>query len=141
MTTRREHILDAVVAALAGTTNVGTKIYRSKVTALTRSTLPALLITWDTDTPTFNNISFTDWTLNIGVSVVVVGDIPDETADPIVESVFSKMFTDRTLGGYAIDIKASNHTNENVDSDKPTAIITLNFEILYRTSNTNLATL
>lgn len=51
------------------------------------------------------------------------------------------MFNDRTLGGYAIDIKASNQTNENVDSDKPTAIITLNFEILYRTSNTNLATL
>ena len=47
MTTRRETILDAVVTALAGTTNVGTRIYRSRVTAFTREETPSLLITWD----------------------------------------------------------------------------------------------
>ena len=51
MTTRRETILDAVVTALAGTTGVSTRIYRSRVTAFTREETPSLLVTWNSDNP------------------------------------------------------------------------------------------
>ena len=142
MTTRRETILDAVVTALAGTTNVGTRIYRSKVTAFNRDEVPALLISWDADNPVqTTSLPKLDWTLDIAIAVIVRGDKPDELADPIVESVHSKLMADLTLGGVATNIIPSNTNNEAVDSDQPAGIVTLNYQIKYRTSNTNLATL
>ena len=48
---------------------------------------------------------------------------------------------DLTLGGYATDIIPVSTTNEAVDSDQPAGIVTVNYQIKYRTSNTNLATL
>ena len=142
MATRRENVLNAVVAALAGTTNVGTRIYRSKVTAFNRDEIPALLISWDNDTAEqTTSLAYLNWSLDITIAVIVRGNIPDTVADPIVESVHSKLMADRTLGNKSIDIIPINTTNEAVDSDQPAGIVTLGFQIKYRTSNTNLATL
>ena len=142
MTTRRETILDTVVTALAGTTNVGTRIYRSRVTAFTREETPSLLVTWDNDNPVqTNSIKSIDWSLDISIAVIVRGDKPDEIADPVVESVHNKIMTNSTLNDYAINIIPLPTNNEAVDSDQPAGIVTLNFQIKYRTSNTNLATL
>ena len=72
MTTRRETILDAVVTALAGTTNVGTRIYRSRVTAFTREETPSLLVTWDSDNPVqTTSLPKLDWTLDISIAVIL----------------------------------------------------------------------
>ena len=142
MTTRRETILDTVVTALAGTTNVGTRIYRSRVTAFTREETPSLLVTWDNDNPVqTNSIKSIDWSLDVSIAVIVRGDKPDEIADPVVESVHNKIMTNSTLNDYAINIIPLPTNNEAVDSDQPAGIVTLNFQIKYRTSNTNLATL
>ena len=142
MTTRRETILDAVVTALAGTTNVGTRIYRSRVTAFTREETPSLLVTWDSDNPVqTTSLPKLDWTLDISIAVIVRGDIPDKVADPVVESLHSKVMADLTLGGVATNVIPTGTTNEAVDSDQPAGIVTVNYQIKYRTSNTNLATL
>ena len=142
MTTRRETILNAVVTALAGTTNVGTRIYRSRVTAFTRDETPSLLITWDNDSPVqTTSLATLDWSLDITISIISRGDIPDKVADPVIESVHSKIMADLTLGGYATDIIPASTSNEAVDSDQPAGIVNLNYQIKYRTSNTNLATL
>ena len=142
MTTKRETILNAVVTALAGTSNVSTRIYRSRVTAVTRDETPALLITWDSDTPVqTTSLATLDWSLDITISIISRGDIPDKVADPVIESVHSKIMADLTLGGYATDIIPALTSNEAVDSDQPAGIVNLNYQIKYRTSNTNLATL
>ena len=44
MTTKREQILDQIKTTLAGTTNVSTRIYRSRVVPLSRGESPALVI-------------------------------------------------------------------------------------------------
>ena len=142
MTTRRETILTAVVNALAGATGVGNRIYRSRVTAFTREEKPALLVTWDNDTPLqTTSLATLDWTLDVSIAVIVRGDKPDIVADPVVQSVHSKIMQDLTLGGVATNLIPQSHTNEAVDSDQPAGIVTLNYQIKYRTSNTNLGTL
>ena len=116
MTTRRENVLSAVITALAGTTNVGTRIYRSRVTAFTREETPSLLVTWDADTPTqTTSLPKLDWTLDISIAVIVRGDQPDKVADPVVESLHSKIMADLTLGGVATDIIPTGTSNEAVD--------------------------
>ena len=59
MATKREQILAAITTSLANTTGVGTRIYRSRAEALTRSETPALIIEPISDTPedtqAFNN--------------------------------------------------------------------------------------
>ena len=142
MTTRRETILNAIATSLANTTGVGNRIYRSRVTAFTREETPSLLITWDNDTPVqVTSLTTLDWTLDVSIAVIVRGDKPDTIADPVVESVHSKIMADLTLGGTAMNLIPQSHGNEAVDSDQPAGILTLNYQIKYRTSNTNLATL
>ena len=142
MTTRRESILDAVKAALAGTTSVGTRIYRSRVTALTRAESPALLVSWSNDAATqTTSLATLDHTLTIDISVIVRGDTPDEVADPIVESLHNKIMTNATLDNLISDIYLTTTTNENIDADQPAGIISCSYEIQYRTLNNNLASI
>ena len=51
MTTVRENIIDDIISSLAGTTNVSTRIYRSRVVPLTRGETPALVVEMVSDTP------------------------------------------------------------------------------------------
>ncbi len=139
MTTKRESILDKIKTTLAGTTNVGTRIYRSKVTPLSRGETPALVIEPRSDNPDQSfSLPRLDWSLSVTVSVIVRGDVPDEVADPIIESMHSKLMADLTLGGYAIDVQPGAVSFEMVDSDQPAGVIGCEYVIRYRTLVTDL---
>jgi hypothetical protein len=138
--TKRESILSALVSSLAGTTGVGTRIYRSRVEAFARSECPALVIeplsdeaTIDTSLPTLT------WRLGVRIAVIVRGNIPDQLADPIIESLHSKLMADLTVGGNAMDIQPINVSWELVESDQPTGVVMCDYRVLYRTSYTNLS--
>ena len=79
-----------------------------------------------------------DWSLSVTVSVIVRGDVPDEVADPIIESMHSKLMADLTLGGYAIDIQPGAVSFEMVDSDQPAGVIGCEYVVRYRTLVTDL---
>ena len=135
MTTLRENILDDIVSSLAGTTNVGTRIYRSRVVPLQRGESPALVVEAISDTPEQNtSLPTLDWSLTVRVSVIVRGDKPDEVADPIVESLHSKIMADLTLGGYAHDVVPVRTEFEFIEADKPSGLISCEYEIRYRTN-------
>ena len=124
MTTLRENILDDIVASLAGTANVSTRIYRSR----------ALVVEAVSDTPEQNtSLPTLDWSLLVRISVIVRGDKPDELADPIVESLHSKVMADTTAGGYAIDVQPQGVTFEMVDADQPAGVIGCDYLVRYRT--------
>ena len=140
MTTKRESILAAIVTALAGTTGVGTRIYRSRTEPFARGESPALVVepindeaSIDTSLPTLT------WRLGVRVMVIVRGNVPDQLADPIVESLHSKLTADLTLGGYAMDIQPINVNWELVESDQPTGVVMCDYRVLYRTTYTNLS--
>jgi hypothetical protein len=141
MTTRRETILAAVRTALTNTTGVSTRIYRSRVEPMARAESPAIVIEPVNDTAEQNtSLPMLDWSLTVRVSVIVRGTIPDQLADPIVESLHSKLMADLTLGGVAMDIRPQSVNFELVEADQPAGVISCDYLIRYRTANANLAT-
>ena len=139
MTTRRETILAAVASALAGTTGVSTRIYRSRVEPLARAESPAIVIEPINDQAEQNtSLPTLDWSLTVRISVIVRGTIPDQLADPIVESLHSKLMADLTLGGYAIDIQPQSVNFEMVEADQPAGVISCDYLVRYRTSVASL---
>ena len=140
MTTKREQILSAVRTALTGTTGVGTRIYRSRVEPMARAESPAIVIEPVNDTAEQNtSLPTLDWSLAVRISVIVRGLIPDQQADPIVADLHSKLMTDLTLGGVAMDIRPQSVNFELVEADQPVGIISCDYLIRYRTSAENLA--
>ena len=134
MTTVRENIIEDIISSLSGTTNVGTRIYRSRVVAITRGESPALIVEPVSDTcEQTSSLPVLDWSLLMRVSVIVRGDKPDEVADPIVESLHAKIMADLTLGGHAIDVQPQSVSFEMVDADQPAGVIGCDYLVRYRT--------
>lgn len=139
--TRRENILAAIRTALTGTTGVSTRIYRSRVEPMARQESPAIVVEPVSDTAEQNtSLPKLDWSLTVRVAVIVRGNIPDQLADPIVESLHSKIMADLTLGGYAIDVQPVAVNFEMVDADQPAGVISCDYLVRYRTAVENLTT-
>lgn len=139
MTTRREQILSAIATTLAGTANVGSRIYRSRVEPLARQESPAIVVEPISDQAQQNtSLPTLDWSLLVRVAIIVRGNVPDQLADPIVESAHSKLMSDLTLGGYAVDVQPQNVGFEMVDADQPAGVITLDYLVRYRTNVADL---
>ena len=134
MTTKRESILAAVKTALTGTAGVGTRIYRSRVDPLSRGESPAIIIEPVSDTPEQNtSLPTLDWTMTVRITVIERADIPDQAADDTIESLHSKIMADLTLGGYAHDVVPVRTEFEFIEADKPSGLISCEYEIRYRT--------
>jgi len=139
MTTKRESILAAIKTTLAGTTGVGTRIWRSRVQALARQESPAIVVEPISDNAEQNtSLPTLDWSLTVRVAVIVRGDVPDQQADATVESLHSKMMADLTLGGYAIDVQPQGVSFDLVEADQPAGVIACDYLVRYRTSLTDL---
>ena len=134
MTTKRETILAAIRTALIGTTGVSTRIYRSRVEPLARGELPAIVVEPATDTAEQNtSLPTLDWTLTVRISVIVRGNVPDQLADPIVESLHAKVMADLTLGGHAYDVQPLAVSFDIVEADQPSGVISCDYAVKYRT--------
>ena len=139
MTTKRETILAAIRTALTDTTGVGTRIYRSRVEPMARQESPAIVVEPIEDTAQQNtSLPTLDWSLTVRVAVVVRANVPDQAADPTVESLHSKLMADLTLGGLAIDIQPLRVEFQAVEADVPAGVIMCDYLVRYRTSVTNL---
>ena len=139
MTTKRENILAAIQAVLVGTAGVGTRIYRTRVDAVARVESPAIIIQPIRDVSAQNtSLPKLDWIMTVRVTVIERADIPDQAADDTVESVHSKIMSDLTLGGYAIDVQPVRTEFQFLEADKPAALIGCEFEVRYRTELADL---
>jgi len=142
MTTKRETILAQLKTQLANTTGVGNRIYRSRVTPVNRSEGKVLIIE-----PISDNCEVQAnrlrWTLNVRLSVIARGSASetlDQSADPTVESIHSKISTDVTLGGNAMDMTPRNVSFDLIDGDQPSGVVSCEYIIIYQTSTTDLST-
>ena len=142
MTTKRETILAQLKTQLANTTGVGNRIYRSRVTPVNRSEGKVLIIE-----PIRDNCEVQAnrlrWTLNVRLSVIARGSASetlDQSADPTVESIHSKISTDVTLGGNAMDMTPRNVSFDLIDGDQPSGVVSCEYIIIYQTSTTDLST-
>ena len=142
MASKREQILAKIKTNLTGTTGVGTRIYRSRVEPMTRGESPSLVIEFVTDEPTVNSATYLklDWTLRVRIVVIVRSQTPDTTADPTIESLHTKIVSDPTLVGLAIDVRPLTVTFDVVEADQPAGVISCEYEIDYRSSYNDLST-
>jgi hypothetical protein len=141
MATKREQILAAIATALSSTVGAGGRVYRSRVTAMQRAESPAIIIEPVSDSPTQNtSLPTLDWRFRVRIVVIVRGDTPDQLADPLIESMHSKMVADLTLGGLAIDVQPDEVTFNLIDADQAAGVIYNDYIIQYRTTVASLAT-
>lgn len=140
MTSKRESILSDIASSLAGTVQVGSRIYRSRVEPLARGESPAIVVEPISDTAEQNtSLPTLDWSLTVRVSVIVRATVPDQAADPIVSDMHSKLVADLTLGGYAIDVQPQSVNFELVEADQPAGVISCTYLVRYRTSVADLS--
>jgi hypothetical protein len=137
--TKRERILAAIRTALTGTAQVSTRIYRSRVEPMARQESPAIVVEPIEDVAQQNtSLPTLDWSLTVRIAVVVRGNVPDQIADPIVESLHSKLMADLTLGGLAMDIQPQRVEFQTVEADQPAGVVMCDYLVRYRSSVTNL---
>jgi len=137
--TKREQILAAIRSTLTNTVGVGTRIYRSRVEPLARQESPAIIVEPIEDVSAQNtSLPTLDWSLTVRIAVVVRANIPDQAADPTVESLHSKLMADLTLGGLAIDVQPLRVEFQTVEADVPAGVVMCDYRVQYRTSVVNL---
>ena len=142
MSTKREVILTKIKTQLTGTTGVATRIYRSRATPVARDEGAVLIYEPMSDSCEVrrNNLQ---WTLSVRLSIITRGTKTktlDQAADPIVLSIHSKLISDVTLGGNAIDITPRNVSFDIVDGDQPSGVVSLDYIIIYQTEISDLST-
>lgn len=131
---KREQILARIVTRLAGTTGVGSRIYRSRVEPLARNESPAIVVEPISDTCEQDTLGTLMWTMQVRVATIVRGNVPDQLADPALVDIHSKLMTDTTLQGYVIDILPSIVSFEMIEADQPVGVISAEFTVKYRTA-------
>ena len=142
MSTKRELILEKIKTQIADTTGLGTRIYRSRVTPVSRDEGAVLIYEPIADNCEIrrNNLQ---WTLQIRLSIITRGSKSktlDQAADPIVNSIHTKLVSDITLGGNAIDVQPRSVGFDIVDGDQPSGVVSLDYIIIYQTSIADLST-
>jgi len=140
MATKRENILAAIRTALTDTVGVGTRIYRTRVDPVARAESPAIIVQPIRDVCVQNtSLPKLDWTMTVRITVIERADIPDQAADDTVASLHSKVMNDLTLGGYAHDVVPVRTEFEFIEADKPSGLISCEFEVRYRTQLSDLS--
>lgn len=140
MATKREQILAAIKTKLTNVTNVlNANVVRSQTLAFKRAQTPAISIEPIQDVPQEEVIGYTDWGLIVRVAIIVRGDIPDQVADPVIESVHSKLLADISLGGLSMDIVPVSVNYEIIDADNSAAVVSLDYRVRYRTATGDLS--
>jgi hypothetical protein len=105
MSSKTERILAAIEALLAGTTGVGSRIYRDRWEPLARNELPALVIQPESEDDETDAMPYTRCSLRVNIDILVSGSKLSTLSDPIRVSLHQKLLADRSLGGLAIDIE------------------------------------
>jgi hypothetical protein len=138
----REQILNRIATVtLPGTVQVGSRIYRSRAQAYSRSEAPAITVSPGEDNPvnaprtTGASLGRLDQALPVLIEVYVRGDVPDQLADPIGVDVHARMMTDRTMGGLAHDVQPDGWAPQYEPADATAGWIGQRFLVRYRTKD------
>ena len=130
MATKREQILAQIASTLASTAGVGGRVYRSRVTAAARAESPMIVIEPVNDTSQqITSLPKLDWTMRVRVVVIVRSVNAYTDADSVIESMHSKIMSDLTLGGYAIDVQPVLTTFEFLDADQPAGVFSNEYDV------------
>ncbi len=140
MSHARTTIRNALVAALTGLATCGAHVYASRVTPLTATELPAMLVTTgreDFDAALLQNGLPMQRTLEVTVFVVVKSASGFEaTADTILGEIEARLFdtaAHNTLGGVCLSTTLASIGDPEMDdsTDQPVVRLPVIFRITY----------
>ncbi len=139
----RERILAEIVTRLGSTTGVSGRVFRSRLEAVQRNEMPAIIVLPEGDSPEQRTSSCkVDKKLTVGVMVLVHADVPDQAADPILQDAHKRIMPttggqiDFTLGGLAIDIEEAGTDFRLAATD---GVVVQSYLVWYRTAIADLA--
>lgn len=136
---KREQVISAFVAALAGTTGVSNRIFRNRLDPMSQSELPAVVVRPLTDESTQTTIPYLDWELTLEVAIVASGEVPDAICDPILADINNRLVTDAPLAGLIKDFDLVQVTWEFNNTDRLSCAAIARYIVKYRSTSTNLA--
>lgn len=139
MPSKRETILARIATTLASTSGVSGRVYRSRVEPLARGESPALVIEPSSDQATLDTVATLFWTLTVRITCVVRSAIPDQAADAVMLDAHAKLMADTTLGGLVVDIVPGTMTFELIEADQAAGVISVEYQVTYRTSRDSLS--
>jgi hypothetical protein len=136
MTTKREQILAAVDTLLAATAGATGRVYRSRQEAFSRNESPSVVIEPGPSTAAAEPVSTCkiDHALTLVIAVYARGTIPDQVADPVVQSIHGLLMADRSLGGLVMDIWPMSRAPEFERAESAAVCEVLTYRVQYRTS-------
>jgi hypothetical protein len=138
VSSKREQILAAITSNLAGTTGVGSRIYRSRVEAFARNEAPAIVVEGGRENGSTYSTCKLDWSMDVLVAIYARGNIPDQLADPVRVSAHAKLMADRSIGGLAIDIVPTSVDPQLESADQPALWMVCAYQVRYRTAANDL---
>jgi hypothetical protein len=147
MNTWREHILLAVVSTLTTAAVASGHIYRTRVEALARDELPAVVIKPGAEKMdnAVKGVVFRHFEFRVEVHARASGgNAADSIADPVCAAVHLALMADQTLGGSIarlVELKMAEP--EFADGDDTAVMVSLIYEAIYVTrtgDNTQLLT-
>jgi hypothetical protein len=136
---RREAIMKQIAAVLAATAGVDGRVFRSYAEAMDRDEHPCVLVRWTSEQADPQTVPQTERRLRVEVDIMVRGDVPDQLADPIAQSVHALIMADSSLGGRAIDVMFDGASFEIASADQTAGKITHTYEVMYRHSYADMA--
>jgi hypothetical protein len=144
MSTLREQILEQIkttIESVSTPTNLSTKVARSLRVAVSRRETPMVTVEPVIDAPNNETIARLTWRLTVRVSLIIRGDVADQVADPIIESIHAAIMADQTLGGLAMGIEPGLVNFDLLDSDGGGGIIPINYIVSYQTKVESMSTI
>lgn len=142
MASRRELILQAVVAALGASSKpTGVAVHRYRTRPLERDALPALVVypavREGAVAETITRLDHDDAlerALRVRVEIRAEGEPPDEALDPLYVWVVKSLRADPTLGGLAQDLEEEAVSFDAAERDAVYAAAAVDFHVTYYTS-------
>ena len=129
---KSERILAAIEAALVGTANVGTRIYRDRAEAVARNECPALIYEPITEKDrATGTLARTDTEMIVRFGILVNGTPVSRVADPVRVSLHAKLMADPSLGGLAQSIWP--HKREYDPAPGEIGVVVCDYRVLFRT--------
>lgn len=135
---KRELIMKQVTTRLAGVAGIGGRVYRSMAEAMERDEHPCVLVRWTSEQSSPQTVPLLERTLSVEVSILVRGNVPDQIADPIAQSVHALLMVDTSLGGLALDVRLASAVFDMESADGTAGKITHTYEVEFRHSYADL---
>lgn len=126
----RENVLQAIVTTLLTVTSA---VYRSRVVALTRGELPAVVVSPESEDTEQLARERMSRRLAVNVAIHARGDIPDQAVDTLAVNLHAALLADDTLGGKCARIFEGGTNWQFNEADGTALEMTISYNVVFST--------